>query len=225
MARAQGDYWQATRGPGHGDSRMPVLAPMDVPEAGRAHAARVPPRAALAQPGAPVRRLLPRAHVDVGVGRAARLRPAAGRRLDARRLHRWLGPRAPRVAARHQQAARRPRVRPLRALRRVRASHRGDARRHRAAGGDRLPRRRRPRRGRVRHARQVRARRGHEDARRRRASGSSGPSRCSRSRRSSSRARRRARVRSRSTRTTRARWSTTCGSRCSAARRCTSSAG
>jgi 2-oxoglutarate/2-oxoacid ferredoxin oxidoreductase subunit alpha len=33
MARAQGDYWQATRGPGHGDSRMPVLAPMDVPEA------------------------------------------------------------------------------------------------------------------------------------------------------------------------------------------------
>ncbi len=33
MARAQGDYWQATRGPGHGDARMPVLAPMDVPEA------------------------------------------------------------------------------------------------------------------------------------------------------------------------------------------------
>ena len=33
MARAQGDYWQATRGPGHGDARIPVLAPMDVPEA------------------------------------------------------------------------------------------------------------------------------------------------------------------------------------------------
>ncbi len=33
MARAQGDYWQATRGPGHGDARMPVLAPMDIPEA------------------------------------------------------------------------------------------------------------------------------------------------------------------------------------------------
>ena len=33
MARAQGDYWQATRGAGHGDSRMPVLAPMDIPEA------------------------------------------------------------------------------------------------------------------------------------------------------------------------------------------------
>ena len=33
MARAQGDYFQATRGPGHGGARMPVLAPMDVPEA------------------------------------------------------------------------------------------------------------------------------------------------------------------------------------------------
>jgi 2-oxoglutarate ferredoxin oxidoreductase subunit alpha len=33
MARAQGDYWQATRGGGHGDYRTPVLAPMDVPEA------------------------------------------------------------------------------------------------------------------------------------------------------------------------------------------------
>ncbi len=33
MARAQGDYRQATRGPGHGDARMPVLAPIDVPEA------------------------------------------------------------------------------------------------------------------------------------------------------------------------------------------------
>lgn len=33
MARAQGDYWQATRGGGHGDYRHIVLAPMDVPEA------------------------------------------------------------------------------------------------------------------------------------------------------------------------------------------------
>lgn len=33
MARAQGDYFQATRGGGHGDYRTPVLAPMDVPEA------------------------------------------------------------------------------------------------------------------------------------------------------------------------------------------------
>jgi 2-oxoglutarate ferredoxin oxidoreductase subunit alpha len=33
MARAQGDYWQSTRGGGHGDYRLPVLAPMDVAEA------------------------------------------------------------------------------------------------------------------------------------------------------------------------------------------------
>jgi 2-oxoglutarate ferredoxin oxidoreductase subunit alpha len=33
MARAQGDYFQATRGGGHGDYRMPVLAPKDAAEA------------------------------------------------------------------------------------------------------------------------------------------------------------------------------------------------
>jgi len=33
MARAQGDYYQATRGGGHGDYRMPVLAPKDAAEA------------------------------------------------------------------------------------------------------------------------------------------------------------------------------------------------
>jgi len=33
MARAQGDYYQATRGGGHGDYRHIVLAPADVPEA------------------------------------------------------------------------------------------------------------------------------------------------------------------------------------------------
>ena len=33
MARAQGDYWQATRGGGHGDYRHIVLAPGDVAEA------------------------------------------------------------------------------------------------------------------------------------------------------------------------------------------------
>jgi len=35
MARAQGDYFQSTRGGGHGDYRTPVLAPMDVAEAVR----------------------------------------------------------------------------------------------------------------------------------------------------------------------------------------------
>src|SRR3989441_5551217 len=35
MARGQGDYFQSTRGGGHGDYRHLVLAPMDVPEAVR----------------------------------------------------------------------------------------------------------------------------------------------------------------------------------------------
>ncbi|MFE9566517.1 thiamine pyrophosphate-binding protein [Streptomyces sp. NPDC006487] len=33
MARGQGDYFQSTRGGGHGDYRLPVLAPLDVVEA------------------------------------------------------------------------------------------------------------------------------------------------------------------------------------------------
>src|SRR5207245_10265876 len=33
MARGQGDYFQATRGGGHGDYRHVVLAPMDIAEA------------------------------------------------------------------------------------------------------------------------------------------------------------------------------------------------
>ncbi|MCB5164709.1 hypothetical protein LG634_07655 [Streptomyces bambusae] len=33
MARGQGDYFQTTRGGGHGDYRLPVLAPVDVSEA------------------------------------------------------------------------------------------------------------------------------------------------------------------------------------------------
>jgi len=33
LARGQGDYFQATRGGGHGDYRIPVLAPIDVTEA------------------------------------------------------------------------------------------------------------------------------------------------------------------------------------------------
>ena len=77
MARAQGDYWQSTRGGGHGDYRLPVLAPMDVAEAVAAHPARLPPRVAMAQSGADLRRLLPRAHDAVGRGRARRLRAAA----------------------------------------------------------------------------------------------------------------------------------------------------
>ena len=88
MARAQGDYWQATRGGGHGDYRLPVLAPMDVAEAVAARAARLPPRLAVAQPGDDLRRLLPRAHHAVGGDRTRRLRRRSRRptgRSTARR--------------------------------------------------------------------------------------------------------------------------------------------
>ena len=71
----------------------------------RAHAVGVPPRRAMAQSGAAVRRLLPRAHVAVGDPGAARLPAGPGRRLGARRLHQWHRPGAAGVAARHHQAA------------------------------------------------------------------------------------------------------------------------
>ena len=66
MARGQQDYYQATRGGGHGDYRHIVLAPQDVGEARRARAARVPPRRQVAQPGARLRRLPARAHAGGG---------------------------------------------------------------------------------------------------------------------------------------------------------------
>ena len=62
MARGQQDYYQATRGGGHGDYRHIVLAPQDVARGRRARAARVPPRRQVAQPGARLRRLPARAH-------------------------------------------------------------------------------------------------------------------------------------------------------------------
>ena len=134
--------------------RIPVLAPMDVRRSGRAHAARVPPRVAVAQPGADLRRLLPRAHHAVG-RRSSRVDfgPLAGRPTG-----RSTGPPAaratPRLVSPLGTGKQRDdgRLRPRRALPRVRAGHRGDARRHRAAGRHRVRRRRRRRRRRVRHA-------------------------------------------------------------------------
>ena len=97
--------------------RMPVLAPMDVPEAVELDAAGVPPRRTMAQPGPAVRRLLPRAHVHArSTSGAARLRARPGRRLGARRVHRRHRPGPAAVAARHHQAQRRRRLRPRRAL-------------------------------------------------------------------------------------------------------------
>ena len=72
MARGQQDYFQATRGGGHGDYRHIVLAPQDITRGRRARAARVPPRRQVAQPGAHLRRLPPRAHAGGGRDRADR---------------------------------------------------------------------------------------------------------------------------------------------------------
>ena len=44
MARGQGDYFQATRGGGHGDYRHIVLAPSDITRSGAPGAARLPSR-------------------------------------------------------------------------------------------------------------------------------------------------------------------------------------
>ena len=115
--RGQGDYFQATRGGGHGDYRHLVLAPMDVARGGRAHAAGVPPRRHVAQPGAGLRRLLPRAHLR---SRSTSRRSTSGRcppkdwALDGS-LGRHRAGQA-RVAARRRQATRRRRLRPRRLL-------------------------------------------------------------------------------------------------------------
>ena len=71
MARGQQDYFQSTRGGGHGDYRHIVLAPDGHRRGGRAHAARVPPRRQVAQPGARLRRLPARPHPGGGRRRAA----------------------------------------------------------------------------------------------------------------------------------------------------------
>ena len=80
MARGQQDYFQATRGGGHGDYRHIVLAPQDVTRRRRARAARVPPRRQVAQPRARLRRLPARAHAGSDLDRADRVPRAARRR-------------------------------------------------------------------------------------------------------------------------------------------------
>ena len=66
MARAQGDYYQATRGGGHGDYRHLVLAPADSAEAVELIGHGLRPGRAVAQPGAGHGRLLPGPHRPVG---------------------------------------------------------------------------------------------------------------------------------------------------------------
>ena len=103
MARGQQDYYQATRGGGHGDYRHIVLAPQDVARGRRARAARVPPRRQVAQPGARLRRLPPRAHAGGGRRSSRSTFPDAARRRTGRSTARASG--TGRVAVGH--AARR----------------------------------------------------------------------------------------------------------------------
>ena len=77
LARGQGDYFQATRGGGHGDYRHIVLAPRRHHRGRRAHPARVPPRRPVAQPGPRLRRLPHRARRGGGRRSADRLRAGA----------------------------------------------------------------------------------------------------------------------------------------------------
>ena len=229
MARAQGDYWQATRG-GATATRASGARADGRARGRRPRAARVPPRRHVAQPGPGLRRLLPRPHLPVG---RRRRRPTSARcptddwALDGTTggtgQARLVSP------ARVGQAARRRRLRPRPALLPTRCSPPEEMLAGiEPRGRDRFTRRRRGRGRGLRHPRQVRALppssaaiRERRRARRlrppdhpvpvpaprpcARAAQGRGPSRC--------------------TRTTRARWSTTSASRYSARRPSSSSAG
>ena len=119
MARAQGDYWQATRGGGHGDYRHLVLAPVDVAEAVELVQRAFHLAATWRNPVLVIGRLLPGAHGARGRRRPARSRPGAVDRLGPDRRERRLGPGQAGVVPRLGQAARRRRLRPGRALRGV----------------------------------------------------------------------------------------------------------
>ncbi len=80
MARGQQDYYQATRG--RRSRRLPPHRARTARRVGRcrARAARVPPRRQVAQPGADLRRLPPRAHAGGAVDRTVGVpRPACRR--------------------------------------------------------------------------------------------------------------------------------------------------
>ena len=126
MARAQGDYFQATRGGGHGDYRHLVLAPMDVGRGGRARSGWPSTWPTVAQPGAGLRRLLPGPHGPVGRPFRGPVDPAPCRRGRSTARRGGTG-RAKLISPLGQrQAARRRRLRPGRPLRRRARPHTDD---------------------------------------------------------------------------------------------------
>ncbi len=132
MARAQGDYYQATRGGGHGDYRHLVLAPVDSAEA--------VDLMVLAFDLAEEWRNPVLVMGDYYLAHTARsvVIPPAGRaarpRVGARRIERRFGAGQVGLVPRQRQATRRRRLRPVGPLRGLCRPHRGHGRPGRAAG-------------------------------------------------------------------------------------------
>ena len=167
MARGQQDYFQSTRGGGHGDYRHIVLAPADLNEAVEltqlafhlADTWRNPVLVYGDYLTAHIQETVEVGPVDLG--------PAAREALGARRVARRHRPLPHRLAARLRQGRR-----PESGGRAAPPPHHRQAARDRGggdAGGGRSRRRRGDRDRRVRHAGQVRALRRRPAARRRRA--------------------------------------------------------
>ena len=116
MARAQGDYYQATRGGGHGDYRHIVLAPWTCAEAVELVAARLPSGRRVAQSGAghAATTTWPTPHESVTMSH--RTGPGPCPRLGPRRIIGRDRPRQAGLLLGHRQAARRRRLRPRRPL-------------------------------------------------------------------------------------------------------------
>ena len=91
MARGQGDYFQATRGGGHGDYRHIVLAPMDVPEAVELTRRAFDLAGQWRTPGDGAGRLLLGPHLPGRVGAPCDYSGPCGTRLGAQRVVRRLG--------------------------------------------------------------------------------------------------------------------------------------
>ena len=106
MARGQQDYYQATRGGGHGDYRHIVLAPQDVREGVELVQLAFHLADKWRNPVLHLRRLPPRAHAGGGRGRAARASRRC-RRRTGRSTARMSGS----GASRERHAARRRQVR------------------------------------------------------------------------------------------------------------------
>ena len=184
MARGQQDYFQSTRGGGHGDYRHIVLAPDGHRRGRRAHAARVPPRRQVAQPGARLRRLPARPHqeaVDVDADRRSPPLPAKDWAVDGSPI----GHRASRASSRRSASTRpgSPSAGIEKHLRSTSSPKQDRIMAEEVRVETRLPRRRRDRDRRVRPAGQVReVRRRRSCAPRARRSATSARSRCGRSR-------------------------------------------